>query len=135
MMNANLGSLSVTNANVDYSVATYLMGNLQAESLYVSPAKGYGIEQWHSQYQTAIGAPCGPYYGGPSLDSSNPSIYYRRFANAVVVVNGGSGSNSEVARHLPSGHTYTDLFGRSVASPLTIASGDGYVLMTSNGCN
>jgi hypothetical protein len=135
MMNANLGSLSVTSANLDYSVATYLMGNLQAESLYVSPAKGYGIEQWHSQYQTAVGAPCGAYYGGASLDSSNPSIFYRRFANAVVVVNGGSGSNSEVARHLPSGHSYTDLFGRSVSSQPTIASGDGYVLLTSNGCN
>jgi hypothetical protein len=36
--------------------------------------------------------------------------------------------------HLPSGHTYTDLFGRPVASPLTIASNDGYVLLTSNGC-
>lgn len=133
LMNDNWGSVSVTAPIIDYSVATYLMGNLQAESLFASPASGYGLEQWRSQFQTSIGAPCGAYYGGSSYDSANPSIYYRRFANAVVVVNGGSGSTSEVA-HLPTGHTYTDLFGRAVSSPLTIASNDGYVLLTSNGC-
>lgn len=133
LMNDNWGSVSVSTPIIDYSVATYLMGNLQAESLFASPGSGYGIEQWHSQYQTAIGAPCGAYYGGSSYDSANPSIYYRRFANAVVVVNAGSGSSSEVA-HLPTGHSYTDLFGRAVSSPLTIASNDGYVLLTSNGC-
>ncbi|HET9095076.1 MAG TPA: hypothetical protein VFN37_00315 [Candidatus Baltobacteraceae bacterium] len=133
LMNDNWGSLSVTTPLLDYSVATYLMGNLQAESLFASPGSGYGLEQWHSQFQTSIGAPCGAYYGGSSYDSANPSIYYRRFANAVVVVNGGSGSAGEVA-HLPTGHTYTDLFGRAVGSPLTIASNDGYVLLTSNGC-
>jgi hypothetical protein len=133
LMNDNWGSVSVSTPIIDYSVATYLMGNQQAESLFASPGSGYGIEQWHSQYQTAIGAPCGAYYGGSSYDSANPSIYYRRFANAVVVVNAGSGSTSEVA-HLPTGHSYTDLFGRAVSNPLTIASNNGYVLLTSNGC-
>ena len=133
LMNDNWGSLSVTTPLLDYSIATYLMSNQQAESLFASPGSGYGLEQWHSQYQTAIGAPCGAYYGGSSYDSANPSIYYRRFANAVVVVNGGSGSTAEVA-HLPTGHTYTDLLGRPVSSPLTIGSNDGYVLLTSNGC-
>jgi hypothetical protein len=127
----NWGANTVGAPQLDYSVATYLMGNEQAEALFASPAKGFGLEQWHSQYQTAIGAPCGSYYSAG--DSANPSIYYRRFANAIAVVNAGSGANNEVA-HLPSGHTYTDLFGRPVASPLTIASNDGYVLLTSNGC-
>lgn len=133
LMNDNWGPLAVTTPLLDYSVATYLMGNLQAESLFASPGSGYGLEQWHSQYQTAVGAPCGAYYGGSAYDSANPSIYYRRFANAVVVVNGGSGSASQVA-HLPTGHTYTDLLGRAVQNPLSIASNDGYVLLTNNGC-
>ncbi|HLI95574.1 MAG TPA: hypothetical protein VKT72_05740 [Candidatus Baltobacteraceae bacterium] len=133
LMNDNWGSLPLTAPRLDYSIATYLMGNQQAESLFASSAWGYGLEQWHSQYQTAVGAPCAAYYGGPSYDPSNPSIYYRRFANAVVVVNGGSGSASEAA-HLPTDHTYADLLGRPVSNPLTIASNDGYVLLTSNGC-
>jgi hypothetical protein len=133
LMNDNWGSLPVTTPLLDYSIATYLMGDLQAESLFASPATGYGVEQWHSQYQSAIGAPCGAYYGGSSYDSASPSIYYRRFANAIVVVNGGSGSASQTA-HLPTGHTYTDILGRAVSNPLTIASNDGYVLLTSNGC-
>jgi hypothetical protein len=133
LMNDNWGSVSVGTPQLDYSIATYLLANLQAESLFASAGTGYGLEQWHSQYQTAIGAPCGAYYGGSSYSSSNPSVYYRRFANAVVVVNGGSGSSSEVA-YLPTGHSYTDLLGRSVSNPLTIASNDGYVLLTSNGC-
>lgn len=127
----NWGTNTVGAAQLDYSVATYLMGNEQAEALYASPASGFGTEQWHSQYQAAVGAPCGEYYSAG--DSSNPSIYYRRFANAIVVINAGSGSYSETA-HLPTGHTYTDLFGRSVGSPLSIPSNNGYVLQTSNGC-
>jgi hypothetical protein len=126
LMNANWGATSVGTPQIDLSVATYLMGNQQAESLFASSAKGYGLEQWHSQYQTSIGAPCGAYYA----DASSAGVYYRRFANAVVAVNA---STSSMAAHLPSGHSYSDLFGRSV--PSTIAARDGYVLLTSNGCN
>lgn len=128
----NWGNVSVGTPQMDWSVATYLMSNEQAQALYVAQGNQFGTETWHSQYNTQVGAPCGEYYS--ANDSSNPSIYFRRFANAIVVVNGGSGSNSEVA-HLPSGHTYSDLFGRPVSSTLTIGSNDGYVLMTSNGCN
>lgn len=131
LMNQNWGSVPVGAQQMDYSIATYLMGNEQAESIFASPSKGYGLEQYYNQYQTGVGAPCGEY--ASAGDPHNPSIYYRRFANAIVVVNGGSGSSNEVA-NLPSGHSYTDLFGRAVSNPLTIASNDGYVLLTSNGC-
>jgi hypothetical protein len=131
LTNQNWGSMSVGAAQLDYSVATYLMGNEQAESLFASPGAGYGLEQWHTEYTANIGAPCGEYYS--ANDSTNPSIYYRRFANAIVVVNGGSGGNSETA-YLPSGHTYIDLFGRAVSNALTVRSNDGYVLLTTGGC-
>lgn len=132
LMNDNWGNVQVGTPQLDYSIATYLMGNEQGESLFASPGSGYGLEQYHQQYTAPVGAPCGEYYS--AHDPNNPSIYYRRFANAIVVVNGGSGSNNEVA-YLPSGHTYSDVFGRGVSNPLTIDSNDGYVLMTANGCN
>ena len=129
MMNANWGALSIGTPQIDYSVATYLMANLQGESLFASSAKGYGMEQWHAQYQTSVGAPCGANYA----DATSTGIYYRRFANAIAVVNVSSAS-SQVA-HLPSGHSYTDLFGRAVSNPMSIGPDDGYVLLTANGCN
>ncbi|HET7814472.1 MAG TPA: hypothetical protein VFL13_08870 [Candidatus Baltobacteraceae bacterium] len=128
----NWGGVTVGTPQIDWSVATYLMANEQAEALYAAQGNQFGTETWHDQYNTNVGAPCGEYYSAG--DGSNPSIYYRRFANAIVVVNGGSGANKEIA-HLPAGHTYTDLFGRPVSNPLTISSNDGYVLLTSNGCN
>ena len=127
----NWGSVSVGTPQAEWSVASYLMSNEQAEALYVAQGNQFGTETWRSQYDTNFGAPCGDYYNAG--DSSNPNIYYRRFQNAIVVVNGG-GSASEVA-HLPTNHSYSDLFGRPVSNPLSIPSNNGYVLMTSNGCN
>jgi len=128
-MNANWGAVSVGAPQIDYSVATYLMANLQGESLFASSAQGYGREQWHAQYQTSVGAPCGANYA----DATSTSIYYRRFANAIAVVNASSAS-SQVA-HLPNGHSYTDLFGRAVSNPMTVGPNNGSVLLTANGCN
>jgi hypothetical protein len=126
---------AITPVQLEYSIATYLIANQGTARLFVGNYYSYGAEQYHSEYATNYGAPCGSYYGGPTYDSANPQIYYRRFANAVVVVNSGSlpARSSEVA-HLPTGHTYRDLEGRAVANPLTVASNDAYVLLTTNGC-
>lgn len=132
LMNQNWGSVPIGAPQLEYSIATYLMGNEQAESLFASGSTGYGLEQYHDQYEAAIGMPCANYYS--ANDRYDPSIYYRRFTNALVVVNGGSGTGAQVA-YLPSGHTYADLFGRPVSDSLSVASNDGYVLMTTNGCH
>jgi hypothetical protein len=129
LMNANWGKLTIGTPQIDYSIATYLLGNLQAESLFAAQADQYGLETYHSQYATNVGAPCNSYY----KDSTNPNVFYRRFANAIVAVN-ASPSASQIA-HLPSGHTYRDLFGRAASATMSIAPEDGYVLLTTNGCN
>lgn len=127
----NWGAQNVGPAQIDYSIATYLLANEQAESIYVAPESGFGLEQWHAEYGTQVGAPCGEYYSAG--DGANPGIYYRRFANAIVVVN--AGSSARETAHLPAAHTYRDLMGRPVSDTLGIDSNDGYVLLTSNGCN
>jgi hypothetical protein len=123
MINQDWGSYTVNAQQRDYSLATYLLGNEQSAAVFISNHYGYGTEVWRSEYGTSIGAPCGEYYGGPN-------IYYRRFANAVVAVNAGNAGTYSVS--LPSGHTYTDIEGRSV--PRSIGPNDGYVLKTTNGC-
>ncbi len=132
LINQDWGSLAVGAPQRDYSAATYLLGNEQAASVFVTPHTGYGVETfYHPEYAAAnLGAPCGEYYAG-----TRPSIYYRRFANALVVVNAG-GTGTQTAA-LPSGHRWTDLEGRTVSNPLSlpIAANDGYVLKTTNGCH
>jgi hypothetical protein len=127
-------STAVTSVQLEYAIATYLLGNQGMARLFVGNANGYGAEQYHSEYATNFGTPCGAYYGGASYDSANPDIYYRRFSNAIAVVNAGSTTRTSELAHLPAGHTYRDLEGRAIGNPLTVASADAYVLMTTNGC-
>jgi hypothetical protein len=123
-MNQDWGSASdVTKPQIDFSVATYLLGNEQSSAAFISAHNGYGIEVWRPEYATDIGAPCAEATGGPT-------IYYRRFANAVVVANAGTAA-ARIA--LPTGHTYVDLEGQAVN--LTLAAHNGYVLKTTDGCN
>jgi len=127
LINQDWGAITMGAAQRDYSVATYLLGNEQAAAAFISNHSGYGIEVWRSEYGMNVGAPCGEYYSGGG------ALLYRKFANAFVAVNGG-GSGTQSA-HLPTGHTYVDLEGRTVHNPLPIAANDGYVLKTTNGCN
>ncbi|HET9029666.1 MAG TPA: hypothetical protein VFN49_05770, partial [Candidatus Aquilonibacter sp.] len=71
---------AITSKQLEYSIATYLMGHQGTARLFVGNSNGYGIEQYHGEYATNYGAPCGAYYGGAAYDSTNPQIYYRRFA-------------------------------------------------------
>ncbi len=133
VVNKYYQSNAVTGTQVEFSIATYLMGNEGGEGLFTSNNPGYGVEQYFPEYSVNYGTACGGYYGGASTDPNNPQIWYRRYSNAVVVVNSGSSRASEVAT-LPSGHTYRDLEGRPVSNPLTVANFDAYVLLTTNGC-
>ena len=119
----------LTTTQVEYALATYLMGNEGGSGMFTGNSKAYGAEQYLPQYQAQMGAPCGGYYGDPK----SPAIWYRSFANALVIVN--SGSSSTQYAHLPANHTYVDLMGRSLPNPLVVASGDSYVLLTTNGCH
>lgn len=127
LINNDWGSMAFGPAQKDYSIATYLLGNDGAASLFASRHSGYGVEVYLPEYATNIGAPCGEYYVGASS-----ALLYRKFANALVVVNGGGSGTLSAA--LPSSHTYADLEGRAVTRPLVIAPNDGYVLKTTNGC-
>jgi hypothetical protein len=105
-------------------MATYQLLNEGGASLSNSPSTG-DIYSYHSEYATTIGAPCTEYAVGPA------NVYTRSFANAFVVANYGK-TTASVA--LPSGHTFTDLEGRAVSNPLSVAADDGYVLLTTALC-
>ena len=130
LINNDWGSITMGPMQIDASIALYLLGNDGAASLFASSHTGYGLENYYSAYNTNIGASCGAFYQG-----SAPGIYYRKFANALVVANLGT-SGTETAA-LPTTHSYSDIEGRGLTSShsVSVAEGDGYVLRTTNGCS
>lgn len=121
------GVSSTTIAQSEYAVAAYFMANEGRAYMYMSPGPG-GSEHNFSEYDAKLGTPCGEYYGGPQ-------IYYRKFGSGLVVLNSGSLPATSEKAALPPGHSYTDVDGRKVTNPLGVASNDGYILLTSNGCS
>jgi hypothetical protein len=128
-------STAVTPEQLEYSIATYLMANEGGSGLFTVNSSGYGVEQYHSEYATSFGTRCGGYYGGPTYNANSPDLWYRKYSNALVIVNSGSATRASEIVSLPAGHTYRDLEGRAVSNPLTVAKSDAYVLLTTNGCN
>jgi hypothetical protein len=59
----------------------------------------------------------------------------RRYSGGLVVVNAGSLPAAFENAALPANHVYTDIDARPVTNPLPVASSDGYVLQTTNGCS
>lgn len=128
---------------VEYALATYMMANEQSTYLFMVPLNlqasnggdGYGDEQWHPEYNAAIGVPCKEMYQDPL----NPQIWYRPFSSSLAIVNSGNPGSTGAATlpTLPSGETYTDIEGRAISNPLNVASHDAYVLLVkgaNNGC-
>ena len=115
---------SVSHAQLEYVLATYLLGNQGAALLFAGGLHGYGTQQIHSEYNAPIGTPC--------TDVSSGPVYSRRFSGGIAVVNA---STSSASFRLPS-HSYRDVSGGSTVSSLSLAPMSGSVLLTSaNGCS
>ena len=121
----------LTSSQLEYVLATYMMGNEGGSGLFAGNSNAYGSEQYYPQYKIPMGPPCGDYYGDKNPNSA--AIWYRSYTNALAIVNGGS-TTDEYA-HLPTNHNYVDIMGRPVTNPLLVSSGDAYVLLTTNGCH
>jgi hypothetical protein len=115
---------AITPAQLDYAMATYLLGNQGAALLFAGGLHGYGTQQLHSEYNAAIGTPCSDLAGGPS-------VFTRRFSGGMAIVNA---SLSTTTLALPA-HAYRDIHGRSIGRSISLAPMSGYVLLTAdNGC-
>lgn len=121
-----------TDAQTEWTLATYLMGNEGNAYMWLSGTSNPGFSwSWFPEYDTIdakLGTPCAKY----AVDGANPDLYARRFTGGLVLVN--ASPSVAAAAALPLGHTYTDLFSRAVATPLPVSPADAYVLFTTNGC-
>lgn len=112
---------SVGKAGMEYSLATYLLGNEGGLLLYVGTH--YGTMQYHSEYDAPIGHAC-------AAVSSRSNVYSRRFGGGLAIVNASAAPASFT---LPPG-TYHDIEGRALHSPLRLGANDAYVLLGGSGC-
>lgn len=117
---------NVTQAELDWSIATYLMGKRGGASLDVVDKKGYGYEYWFQQQYTAkIGHPCAKMY-------SSQGVYFRRFSYGLSIVN--TNTNTGYSVTLPQA-SYTSIDGGNVTSPVQVPPASGLVLLqTSPNC-
>lgn len=127
---------SFTPVEIEYAIATYMMANEGNADMFLvgnnGAGYGYGAEQYHNEYATHLGAPCGAMYGGSNYNSSAPGVYYRRFQSGIVIANV---SSSGASATLPSNYSYSDIEGRPVSNPLPLNGHDAYVLTApGNGC-
>jgi hypothetical protein len=129
----NEQSQEPTKSQLIYSIATYLMGKEQAAALYVGQSGMYGKENYYPEYDAKIGQACAAMYGGPSDPYFlGKNLYLRKYSGGLAIVNVNAKSAYDVI--LPK-HSYRNIEGGKIASPLTIQPNSGFVLLTSGGCD
>jgi hypothetical protein len=116
---------SVSDAQLDWAIATYLMGKQAAASMDVVDGQGYGYEYWFPQYSAAIGHACAKMY-------TTQNVYMRRFNGGLSLVNTSTKSAYTVTLPQPS---YTSIDGGTITSPATLPPQSGMVLLSqTTGC-
>jgi hypothetical protein len=129
----NLQKSVPTTHEVDYSLATYLMGKEQASALYVGKNDMYGAQNFYKQYNASIGTACAPMYGGPNDPKfKGERVYLRVFSGGLAIVN--TDQHKQFLVKLPK-QQYTNIEGGTVRSPITIGPNSGFVLLSPGGCS
>ncbi|HLJ84248.1 MAG TPA: hypothetical protein VKT51_08780 [Candidatus Eremiobacteraceae bacterium] len=129
----NLQKSVPTTHEVDYSLATYLMGKEQASALYIGKNDMYGAQNYYHQYTASIGKACAPMYGGPNDQKfKGERVYLRVYSGGLSIVNVDQHKQFQVKLPKPQ---YTNIEGGTVRSPVTIGPNSGLVLLSPGGCS
>src|SRR5205085_11309079 len=70
----------IDHAEIQWALASYLMGKEHGEALYISKAQQYGGDFWYSEYNTQIGNPVAPVY-------QTQGVYEREYTHGLSIVN------------------------------------------------
>ncbi|MBV9231112.1 MAG: hypothetical protein JOZ18_17510, partial [Chloroflexi bacterium] len=71
---------SVDQDEVQWSLASYLMGKEHASALFISMPGGYGTDHLYEEYAAQIGSPIGPMY-------QEQNVYFRNYNRGLSIVN------------------------------------------------
>ncbi len=116
---------SVGPAEIQWALASYLMGKGHTGGLFISTPRGYGIDVRYSEYNAQIGTPLGAMY-------QSQGVYFRNFSDGLSIVNPSATSSYTVTLNLVLGHFYTDLYGNTVGQTVTLAPHSGLVLLSTS---
>jgi hypothetical protein len=114
---------SVGRAELQWAIASYLMGKEHSAALFISTIQGYGTALRYDEYGAQIGSPEGPMY-------QSQHVYWRAYSNGLSIVN--PDANDTYTITLNGARKYTDLYGNSVGPTLTMPPHSGVVLLLDN---
>lgn len=119
---------ALTNSEIEYAIASYLMSKEQASALAAFPYGFYGQEHYYQAYHAAVGTPCAEMY-----NANGQKVYFRKYSAGLSILNTSGQNSYNVTLPQP---TYTDaVTGATVTSPLSVPPFGGFVLLAANGCS
>jgi hypothetical protein len=111
---------SVGSAEIQWALASYLMGKEHLSSVFITDNGNYGSFKWYSEYGAPIGTPLGAMY-------ERQHVYLRNYSNGLSIVNPDAAGTFSVV--LDAGKHYSDLDGHPVAQAVTLPPHSGLVLL------
>ena len=107
---------------IQWALASYLMGKEHSSALFISSIGGYGGDVRYREYDAHIGSPLGQMY-------ASQNVYWRAYSGGLSLVNPSASASYTVT--LKAGSRYSDLYGRPVGSTVTLPPHSGLVLLNS----
>jgi hypothetical protein len=111
---------TINRFNVQWALASYLMGKEHLSEIYIIKAQGYGVNSWLGEYNTQIGSPRGSMY-------ASQYVFWRSYSNGLSIVNPDPGRKFTIT--LNSRVHYVNLYGNSVSGKVTLPAHSGLVLL------
>ena len=113
---------SVDHAEIQWALASYLMGKEHSAALFISTSQGYGVDLRYDEYNLQIGSPKGPMY-------QTQNVYMRDYSHGLSIVNPSAADSYTVT--LKADSHYRDVSGNPVGQTITMPPHSGMVLLTS----
>jgi len=114
---------AVSHEQIQWALASYLMGKDHTASLFVSTPDGYGSDVLYAEYNAQIGTPLGPMY-------HVQHVYFRSYSHGLSIANPSATTTYRVK--LDTSHSYRDLYGNAVNQIVTLPPHSGLVLLYSS---
>jgi len=106
--------------NIQWALASYLMGKDHFSEIYITKMQKYGINSWLAEYNAQVGSPNGSMY-------QSQNVYWRDYSSGESIVNPDAASTFTITLN-PSVH-YVDLYGNTVSGTVTMLPHSGLVLL------
>lgn len=112
---------TVKQADIQWALASYLMGKGHMASLFISRVQGYGTDLSYNHYTMQIGSPLDSMYAAQH-------VYFREYSHGLSIVNPSATKSYTVT--LNPVNRYHDMYDNPVSQTVTIRPHTGLVLLT-----